>query len=127
MSLSLSEQLAQRQQGKAPSQLNRQRIPIYGDKATATSETRPLTWRLAHHDAVLDLATYQSLKGFDGLKIALQKSPKEVGAMIKEANVRGRGRAGLFLRGYAGHGRWQGCRAGHPAGLPRARACGGPL
>ncbi len=70
MRLTLSEQIAQRSQGKAPSQLNEQSIPIYGDKATATSETKPLTWRLAHHDAVLDLTTYESLKGFDGLKQA---------------------------------------------------------
>lgn len=68
MSLTISEQIARRGQGKAPSQLNEQRIPIYGDKTTATSETKPLTWRLAHHDAVLDLATYESLQGFTGLK-----------------------------------------------------------
>ena len=54
MSLTISEQIARRGQGQAPSQLNAQRVPIYGDKATATSETKPLTWRLAHHDAVLD-------------------------------------------------------------------------
>ena len=68
MSLTISEQIARRGQGQAPSQLNAQRVPIYGDKATATSETKPLTWRLAHHDAVLNLATYESLKGFTGLK-----------------------------------------------------------
>ena len=71
MSLTISEQIARRGQGQAPSQLNAQRVPIYGDKATATSETKPLTWRLAHHDAVLDLSTYESLKGFTGLKEAL--------------------------------------------------------
>ena len=65
MRLTVSEQIALRNQGKAPSQLNEQRIPIYGDRATATSETKPLTWRLAHHDAVLDLATYESLRGFE--------------------------------------------------------------
>ena len=43
MSLTISEQIARRGQGKAPSQLNDQRIPVYGDKATATSETKPLT------------------------------------------------------------------------------------
>lgn len=68
MRLTVAEQVALRSQGKAPSQLNEQRIPIYGDKATATSETRPLTWRLAHHDAVLDLATYESLRGLKRLK-----------------------------------------------------------
>ena len=40
--LSVAEQIARRQSGLAPSQLNEQRIPIYGDKATATNETRPL-------------------------------------------------------------------------------------
>lgn len=95
MSQTLLEQIASRKLGKAPSQLNDQRIAIYGDKATATSETKPLTWRLAHRDAVLTLANYQALKGFDGLKIALNKSPKEVADMIKAANVRGRGGAGF--------------------------------
>ncbi len=93
--LSIREQFATRKAGLAPSQLNQQRVPIYGDKATATMQTKPLTWRLAHHDTVLDLATYQSLQGFDGLKNALNKSPKDVGDMIKAANVRGRGGAGF--------------------------------
>ena len=93
--LSIAEQFARRKQGQAPSQLNSQRVPIYGDKATATIETKPLTWRLAHHDAILDLETYQSLRGFEGLKTALSKAPKEVGDMIKAANVRGRGGAGF--------------------------------
>ena len=77
MSLTISEQIARRGQGKAPSQLNDQRIPVYGDKATATSETKPLTWRLAHHDAVLDLATYESLRGFEALKMALNQNFRE--------------------------------------------------
>lgn len=93
--MNITQQLEQRKHGKSPSQLGQQSIPIYGDKATATSETRPLTWRLAHHEAVLDLATYESLKGYQGLKNALEKSPKEVTTMIKDANVRGRGGAGF--------------------------------
>lgn len=93
--MNLTRQINNRQIGKAPSQLGEQSIPIYGDKATATSETKPLTWRLAHHESILDLATYESLKGFEGLKIALTKTPKEVGDMIKDANVRGRGGAGF--------------------------------
>lgn len=95
MSQTLSEQLASRQQGKAPSQLNHQRVPVYGDAALATSETKPLTWRLAHHDAVLDLATYESLQGFEGLKIALNQSAKETLNIIKDATVKGRGGAGF--------------------------------
>ena len=95
MRLTVSEQIALRNQGKAPSQLNEQRIPIYGDRATATSETKPLTWRLAHHDAVLDLVTYESLRGFEALKIALNQSPDDTLNTIKEAVVKGRGGAGF--------------------------------
>ncbi|MBB3107793.1 NADH-quinone oxidoreductase subunit F [Psychrobacter luti] len=95
MSLTISEQIARRGRGKAPSQLNDQRIPVYGDKATATSETKPLTWRLAHHDAVLDLATYESLRGFEALKMALNQSPDDTLNTIKEAVVKGRGGAGF--------------------------------
>lgn len=93
--MNITRQINNRKIGKSPSQLGEQSIPIYGDKATATSETKPLTWRLAHYDSVLDLATYESLKGFEGLKNALAKSAKEVGNMIKDANVRGRGGAGF--------------------------------
>ena len=95
MRLTVSEQIALRNQGKAPSQLNEQRIPVYGDKATATSETKPLTWRLAHHDAVLDLATYESLRGFEALRIALNQSADATLSTIKEAVVKGRGGAGF--------------------------------
>ena len=72
--MNITRQINNRKIGKSPSQLGEQSIPIYGDKATATSETKPLTWRLAHYDSVLDLATYESLKGFEGLKNALAKS-----------------------------------------------------
>ena len=44
---------------------------------------------------MLDLATYESLKGFEGLKMPWPKICKEVGNMIKEPNVRGRGGAGF--------------------------------
>lgn len=97
--MNLQEQIEARKNGLAPSQLNKQRIPIWGvglEKGQEpTCETHPLTWRLFHHDAVLKLADYLALKGFDGLKIALSKTPKEVGDMIKTANVRGRGGAGF--------------------------------
>ncbi len=95
MRLSVAEQIEMRAQGKAPSQLNEQRIPVYGDKATATSETKPLTWRLAHHDAILDLATYESLRGFEALKIALNQPADKTLETIKEAVVKGRGGAGF--------------------------------
>ncbi|MDO4895235.1 NADH-quinone oxidoreductase subunit NuoF [Moraxella sp.] len=95
----LKSQIQARQNGLAPSQLNRQKTPIWGvglaEGQAPTSLTHPLTWRLYHQDAVLKLADYLALKGFDGFKIALTKSPKEVGEMIKNANVRGRGGAGF--------------------------------
>ena len=95
----VSEQIDARKNGLAPSQLNRQKIPIWGvglaDGQAPTSLTHPLTWRLYHHDALLTLADYEKLDGFVGLKNALSKSPKEVGEMIKTANVRGRGGAGF--------------------------------
>lgn len=95
----VAEQIQARQNGLAPSQLNNQRVPIYGvglaEGEEPTCLTHPLTWRLFHQDAVLKLADYLALKGFEGLKIALSKTPKEVGEMIKTANVRGRGGAGF--------------------------------
>ncbi len=95
----VAEQIQARQNGLAPSQLNNQRVPIYGvglaEGEAPTCLTHPLTWRLFHQDAVLKLADYLALKGFEGLKIALSKTPKEVGEMIKTANVRGRGGAGF--------------------------------
>lgn len=95
----VSEQIDARKNGLAPSQLNRQKTPIWGvglaDGQAPTSLTHPLTWRLYHHDALLTLADYEKLDGFVGLKNALTKSPKEVGEMIKTANVRGRGGAGF--------------------------------
>lgn len=93
------EQLLAKKLGKAPSELNRQRVPIYGvgleEGEPPTTKTHPLTWRLYHQNTVLHLADYQRLEGFLGLKNALAKSPKEVGEMIKTANVRGRGGAGF--------------------------------
>lgn len=97
--MNIHEQITAKNQGKAPSQLNRQRIPIYAvglkDGEAPTSLTHPLTWRLYHQDAVLTLADYERLDGFKGLKNALTKPSKEVGEMIKTANVRGRGGAGF--------------------------------
>ncbi len=95
----VAEQIHARKNGLAPSQLNRQKTPIWGvglaDGQAPTSLTHPLTWRLYHHDALLTLADYEALDGFKGLKNALAKDPKEVGEMIKTANVRGRGGAGF--------------------------------
>ncbi|SPX84658.1 hypothetical protein [Moraxella ovis] len=66
--------------GLAPSQLNRQKTPIWGvglaDGQAPTSLTHPLTWRLYHHDAVLTLADYEALDGFKGLKKRPSQRPK---------------------------------------------------
>ncbi len=66
--MNIHEQIIAKNQGKAPSQLNRQRIPIYAvglkDGEAPTSLTHPLTWRLYHQDAVLTLADYERLDGF---------------------------------------------------------------
>lgn len=113
MSMNVSQQISSRHQGLAPSQLNSQKFPIYGvdyskladgqsnesisydPNFEPTSKTHPLTWRLYHHDAVLDLATYEALEGFAGFKNALKQPAKEIGDTIKTANVRGRGGAGF--------------------------------
>ncbi len=95
----IEAQMLARKIGKAPSQLNRQAVPIYGvgleEGQEPTSLTHPLTWRLYHQETVLSLMDYERLQGFVGLKNALAKTPKEVGEMIKTANVRGRGGAGF--------------------------------
>lgn len=74
--------------------MNTKPIPVYIDD-TATIQTHPLTFRLKHHEAVLNLQTYTELQGFDGLKKALTMTPNEVLAQVKEASVRGRGGAGF--------------------------------
>ena len=61
----VAEQINARKNGLAPSQLNRQKTPIWGvglaDGQAPTSLTHPLTWRLYHHDALLTLADYEAL------------------------------------------------------------------
>ena len=74
--------------------MNTTPIPVYVDDA-ADITTRPLTFRLKSHEAVLDLATYESLQGFAGLRKALAMTPQEVLEEIKDASVRGRGGAGF--------------------------------
>lgn len=78
-------------------------IPVYIDQ-TASIETKPLTWRLAHlpasitekgQDAITQMADYESLKGFDALKKAMNQASTDVLGTIKDATVRGRGGAGF--------------------------------
>ena len=69
-----------------------QPVPIHGN---GTAETRPLTWRLAQRDEVLDIETYESLEGYQGLKKALGMGAEQVQAEVKNATLRGRGGAGF--------------------------------
>lgn len=82
MKPTVEAQITARKLGKAPSELNRQRVPIYGvglaEGQAPTSLTHPLTWRLYHQDTVLKLADYQRLEGFVGLKkTPLPNPPKK--------------------------------------------------
>lgn len=72
--------------------INTEPKPIHGN---GTAETHPLTWRLKHHDAVLDIETYESLEGYAGMKKALGMGPDDVQAIVKDAVVKGRGGAGF--------------------------------
>jgi NADH-quinone oxidoreductase subunit F len=62
-----------------------------------SAETHPLTWRLDKLGSQpLDLATYESLEGFAALRRAIgELTPEAVQALVKEANLRGRGGAGF--------------------------------
>lgn len=64
---------------------------------TKSPETHPLTWRLDKlGSAALDLKTYESLEGFSALRKAIKEmSPQAVQALVKDANLRGRGGAGF--------------------------------
>ncbi|MEY2864519.1 MAG: hypothetical protein RLY58_2226, partial [Pseudomonadota bacterium] len=75
--------------------MNTERIAIYGDKATASPETKPLTWRLSRADQVLDIDLYESLEGYAGMKKALGMTPDAVQGVVKDATLRGRGGAGF--------------------------------
>lgn len=95
--------------------MNTMPIPVYVSQ-NADITTRPLTFRLKSHDAVLDLATYESLQGFTGLRKALEMPAEKVLDEIKDASVRGRGGAG-FPAGT----KWTFMRA--PDGGPRYLVC----
>lgn len=62
-----------------------------------SAETHPLTWRLDHLGSQpLDLKLYESLEGFAALRNAVRElTPEAVQALVKEANLRGRGGAGF--------------------------------
>ena len=70
-------------------------IAIYGDKDSASLDTKPLTWRLSRFEKVLDIETYESLEGYAGMKKALTMSAADVQGVVKDATLRGRGGAGF--------------------------------
>ena len=61
--------------------------------ARKTADTHPLTWRLQHAPA--DIAAYEALDGYAGLRKALQMDPAAVTQLVKDSNLRGRGGAGF--------------------------------
>ena len=62
-----------------------------------TADTHPLTWRLLPvGSAPMDLNSYELLEGFAALRKAIKEhTPQDVQAIIKDANLRGRGGAGF--------------------------------
>jgi NADH-quinone oxidoreductase subunit F len=61
-----------------------------------SADTRPLTWRLQHGDANLDLKGYEALEGYAAVRKAIKEmSPQDVQLLVKDANLRGRGGAGF--------------------------------
>ena len=61
-----------------------------------SADTRPLTWRLQHGEAITDIETYESLEGYAAVrKVVENMSPVDVQKLVKDANLRGRGGAGF--------------------------------
>ena len=62
-----------------------------------SAETHPLTWRIDQLDSqLLDMQRYEALEGFAALrKVVKEMAPQDVQALVKDANLRGRGGAGF--------------------------------
>ncbi len=61
-----------------------------------SADTRPLTWRLQHGDAITDIKAYEALEGYAAVRKVIQEmSPLDVQKEVKDANLRGRGGAGF--------------------------------
>jgi NADH-quinone oxidoreductase subunit F len=64
--------------------------------AAASGESRPLTYRVKLDEPLLDLKAYEAQDGYVALRKALKDmQPADITAMVKEANLRGRGGAGF--------------------------------
>ena len=60
-----------------------------------SADTRPLTWRLQHGEAILDIKAYEALEGYAAVRKAIKEmSPQDVQQVVKDSNLRGRGGAG---------------------------------
>ncbi len=61
-----------------------------------SADTRPLTWRLQHGEAILDIKAYEALEGYAAVRKAIKEmSPQDVQQVVKDSNLRGRGGAGF--------------------------------
>ena len=79
-----------------PSRLTRFLLYWSSTLTVVSADTRPLTWRLQHGDAITDIKTYESLEGYAAVrKVVKEMSPLDVQKVVKDANLRGRGGAGF--------------------------------
>lgn len=63
---------------------------------SALAETKPLTYRIVNNQAIVDIKEYEALDGYQAVRKALTgMSPQDVQAVVKDANLRGRGGAGF--------------------------------
>ena len=56
---------------------------------------KPLTQNIRPDGSVVDIASYQTAGGYEGLRKALRMTPGEVVELVRESNLRGRGGAGF--------------------------------
>ena len=56
---------------------------------------KPLTQNIRPDRGPVDVASYETTGGYQGLRRALQMAPREVVDLVKESNLRGRGGAGF--------------------------------
>ncbi len=62
----------------------------------ALAETKPLTYRIVNNQAIVDIKEYEAHDGYQAVRKALTSmSPQDVQAVVKDANLRGRGGAGF--------------------------------
>lgn len=62
---------------------------------SALAETKPLTYRIVNNQPIVDIKEYESHDGYQAVRKALGMSPQDVQAVVKDANLRGRGGAGF--------------------------------